>query len=77
MTDAEIFADLNMDLLDHTVSTPLPPKIEGVFYGEVEVCVPAVAWTNEGGHQPSAIKVCRIVAPACVLELTKSFFRFG
>ena len=57
MMDAESFAALNLELVDHMVSTPLPPKIEGVFYGEVEVCVPAVSWSNEGGRQPSAVKV--------------------
>jgi hypothetical protein len=68
MVDAEAFAALNMELVDHTVSTPLPPKIEGVLYGEVEVCVPAVGWTNDGGHQPSAIKVRTFPIPfVCVL----------
>ena len=57
MMDAESFAALNLELVDHMVSTPLPPKIEGVFYGEVEVCVPAVSWSNEGGRQPNAVKV--------------------
>ena len=58
-----------LDLPEHTISIPLPPQVEGIFNGEVEVCVPCIIWGNTTTSS-KAVKVTSSCASIRILKNT-------